>query len=135
MDSFKTHSTATRNVKTVAITMLVMVAAAFAGLLVSTALWIFLEVVLLICGTMCMLLTARTYWQIELHGLDVILLNMGNHQSYCVDELSYDDFHIRQTPAQAAKDCCDLKIADYSFVMNDVQNCTSLKEYLQAHNQ
>ena len=130
MNTFKTRSSSRKNVITVICTFLPMMLLACLGLKVAVATWIFLEAVLLLTGGFCLLLVARTRWEIVFQGGTIHLYNTGNRQSYCVENLTRSELLIKQSASQKGRDCCDLVIVDCPFRMYDVQKCEALRRYI-----
>lgn len=122
MDSFKTHSTPRKNLIVVLLTGVIMCAAAFWGLTITVAAWLFFEGIVLVCTIFCLLITARTYLILEFNGSDLILTNNGTKQQYLFQDLTLADFKIKQSAAQKKQNACDLRIADTPFQINDLQN-------------
>lgn len=133
MNSFVTRSTARKSVRTMVCTFLPLLALAFLGLKVAVATWLFFEIVLLVVFGFCLLLTARTHWEIRFENDEVMIYNTGNRQSYVFDQLKQSDFHIKQSDKQKAKNACDMKLADSVFVFYDVQSCREMREYIQKN--
>ena len=133
MNSFVTQSTARKSVLTMVCTFLPLFALAFLGLKVAVATWLFFEIVLLVVFGFCLLLTARTHWEIRFENDEVMIYNTGNRQSYVFDQLKQSDFHIKQSDKQKAKNACDMKLADSVFVFYDVQSCREMREYIQKN--
>ena len=133
MNTFQTHSTAEKSVRTMIYTFLPMFALAFLGLRVAVVTWLFLEGMLLLVFAFCLILTAKTHWEIQFKEDKVLVYNTGNRQSYVFEQLTQSDFHIRQTEKQAAKNTCDMKLEDAPFAFNDVQNCREMQAYIRNH--
>ena len=133
MNSFVTRSTARKSVLTMVCTFLPLFALAFLGLKVAVATWLFFEIVLLVVFGFCLLLTARTHWEIRFENDEVMIHNTGNRQSYVFDQLKQSDFHIKQSDKQKSKNACDMKLADSVFVFYDVQSCQEMLAYIQEN--
>ena len=133
MDTFQTHSTARKSVITILFTFFLMFVLAFLGLKVAVATWLFLEGILLVSSLFCLLLGAKTHWEIEFQGRNLTLTNTGNHQRYYFDALTLSDFQVTQSRRQAKRNSCDLKIKNTSFGISDVQKYDAFLQYLQQH--
>ena len=133
MQTFKTRSTAEKSVRTTVFTFIPMFALAFLGLRVAVATWLFLEAMLLLVFAFCLLLTARTHWEIQFENNTVLVYNTGNRQSYVFEQLRQSDFHIRQSEKQKAKNTCDMKLEDAIFGFFDVQNCKEMMAYVREN--
>jgi hypothetical protein len=133
MDQFTTRSSGKRSMITVGLTGLVCCAAAFWGLTVTVAMWLFLEGMILLSIAFCLFLTARSYFILEFTNDRLILTNNGNRQQYLFQDLTLADFHIRQSEAQKKHNTCDLQIEDSIFRITDLENHNELLAYLQTH--
>lgn len=133
MNTFQTHSTAQKSVRTLIFTFIPMFALAFLGLKVAVATWLFFELILVLTFGFCLLFTARTHWEIQFKGDSLHLYNTGNRQSYTLDQLRQSDFIIQQTEKQKTKNACDMKIANAPFVFSDVQACNQLLSYIREN--
>lgn len=133
MDQFKTHSTSRKNIITIVLTAVVMFAAAFWGLTITVAAWLFFEGIILVVTVFCLLLTAKTYWILEFNADTLTLTNNGNRQQYLFRDLTLTDFQIKQSAAQKKQNTCDLRIADAPFQISDLQNYDAFCAYLQKH--
>ena len=133
MSSFKTRSTAHKSVLTVIYTFIPLFALAFLGLKVAVATWLFFEIILLLVSGFCLLLTCKTYWEIQFKNDQVLVYNTGNRQSYIFEQLKQSDFHIKQSENQKARNSCDMKLEDSIFVFYDVQSCQEMLAYIQKN--
>ena len=133
MSSFKTRSTAHKSVLTVIYTFIPLFALAFLGLKVAGATWLFFEIILLLVFGFCLLLTCKTYWEIQFKNDQVLVYNTGNRQSYIFEQLKQSDFHIKQSENQKARNSCDMKLVDSIFVFYDVQSCQEMLAYIQKN--
>lgn len=133
MSSFKTRSTARKSVLTVIYTFIPLFALAFLGLKVAVATWLFFEIILLLAFGFCLLLTGKTYWEIQFKNDQVLVYNTGNRQSYIFEQLKQSDFHIKQSENQKARNSCDMKLEDSIFVFYDVQSCQEMLAYIQKN--
>ena len=133
MSSFKTRSTAHKSVLTVIYTFIPLFALAFLGLKVAVATWLFFEIILLLVFGFCLLLTCKTYWEIQFKNDQVLVYNTGNRQSYIFEQLKQSDFHIKQSENQKARNSCDMKLEDSIFVFYDVQSCQEMLAYIQKN--
>ena len=133
MNSFKTRSTARKSVLTVIYTFIPLFALAFLGLKVAVATWLFFEIILLLVFGFCLLLTCKTYWEIQFKNDQVLVYNTGNRQSYIFEQLKQSDFHIKQSENQKARNSCDMKLEDSIFVFYDVQSCQEMLAYIQKN--
>ena len=133
MSSFKTRSTARKSVLTVIYTFIPLFALAFLGLKVAVATWLFFEIILLLVFGFCLLLTCKTYWEIQFKNDQVLVYNTGNRQSYIFEQLKQSDFHIKQSENQKARNSCDMKLEDSIFVFYDVQSCQEMLAYIQKN--
>ena len=131
MNSFRTRSTARKNILTVVFTCIAMMLLAFLGLKISPVTWLFFEGIVLLTMGFCLIITARTHWEIEFQENNILLLNTGNRQSFCLRNLRRSDLTIKQTRQQKARNSCDLKIADAPFGIYDVMQCDELRTYIQ----
>lgn len=133
MNSFKTRSRAKRNVLTVIFTFIPLFALAFLGLKVAVVTWLFFEGVLALVFCICLLLVAKTHWEIEFRDAHILLYNTGNHQSYSLDDLTRSDLIIKQSDAQKQKNTCDLTFKDMPFRLYDVACHNEMVTYIQEH--
>lgn len=133
MNTFKTRSSARKNVMTVIITFLCLFALAFLGLKIAVVTWLFFETVLLLTFAFCMFLVARSHWEMEFRGCDLMLYSTGNRQSYYVEDLTRADLMIKQTEKQKAKNTCDLQIRNAPFVICDVKDHSGMWTYIQEN--
>ena len=133
MSSFKTRSTAHKSVLTVIYTFIPLFALAFLGLKVAVATWLFFEIILLLVFGFCLLLTGKTYWEIQFKNDQVLVYNTGNRQRYIFEQLKQSDFHIKQSENQKARNSCDMKLEDSIFVFYDVQSCQEMLAYIQKN--
>ena len=132
-DRFQTISSSKKNVKTMLITWACLSAAALLGLLVSLAVCIFIEVIMLFVFLFMIVLVAKARWLLEFEGKILTITNLANQQQYYFDDLTAKDFIITQTPSQKEKNCAHLKILGSSAVFNDVQNISELNAYITSH--
>ena len=130
---FQTASTSSRNVKTIVISCIVMGVLACLGLMVSIALFIFLEAIVLICCIIMVLTVSRVKWEMDFSGTCLIITNMATNQQYELCDLKHSDFVFSQSKAQKAKNCAHLKIVGSSAVFNDVQHFAELKAYIDQN--
>ena len=133
MHAFKTRSTAEKSVRTMIFTFIPMFALAFFGLKVAVATWLFLEGILLVAFAVCLILSAKTHWEIQFENDKVLVYNTGNRQSYVFERLKQSDFHIKQSEKQKAKNTCDMKLEDSIFVFYDVQACQEMLAYIREN--
>lgn len=133
MHTFKTRSTSEKSVRTIIYTCIPMLALAFLGLKISLIAWLFFEGILLSTFAFCLLLTAKTHWEIEFKNDSILVYNTGNRRSYVFDQLSQSDFIIKQSEKQKAKNTCDMWIADAPFVFSDVQSYRQMISYIQEN--
>lgn len=130
MHTFQTRSTSEKSVRTTVFTFIPMFALAFLGLRVAVATWLFLEVMLLLVFAFCLILTAKTHWEIRFENDKVLVYNAGNRQSYVFEQLRQSDFHIKQTEKQKVKNTCDMKLEDAPFAFYDIQNYQEMRAYI-----
>ena len=130
---FQTASTASRNVKTIVISCIVMGVLACLGLLVSIALFIFLEAIVLISCIIMVLTVSRVKWKMDFSGTCLTITNMATNQQYELCDLKHSDFVFKQSEAQKVKNCAHLKIVGSSAVFNDVQHFVELKAYIDQN--
>ncbi len=133
MTAFKTQSSSRKTVLTVLFTFIPMFALAFLGLRVAVATWLFFEIILLVTFGFCMLVAARSYFEMAFQKDRIIVYNRGNRQTYEFEDLKQSDFLIRQSPKQKVLDTCDLQIKDCMFRFNDVQNSSQLLAYIKEN--
>ena len=133
MHTFKTRSTSEKSVRTIIYTCIPMLALAFLGLKISVIAWLFFEAILLLTFAFCLLLTAKTHWEIEFKNDSILVYNTGNRRSYVFDRLSQSDLIIKQSEKQKAKNACDMRIADAPFVFSDVQSYQQMRSYIQEN--
>ena len=131
MHSFKTCSTAEKNIRVIILTYIPLFALAFFGLKIAVVTWLFFEVFLLISFLFCLFLVSRTHWEIAFNDDTIVVYNTGNRQSYVLTELKQSDFIIKQSEKQKAKNTCDMRIANMVFVFNDVQSYQQMWSYIQ----
>lgn len=131
MNSFKTRSSAKKNILTTIITFIPMFALAFLGLKIAVITWLFFEGILLLTFCFLLLLVSKTHWEIEFKGDRILLYNTGNRQSYIFEQLQQSDFHIRQSKKQKIKNTCDMKLSDAPFVFSDVEAYEEMQTYIQ----
>lgn len=132
-DRFQTVSSSKKNVNTMLITWACLSAAALLGLLVSVAVCIFMEVIMLFVFLFMIMLVAKTRWLLEFEGKLLTITNLANQQQYYFDDLTAKDFIITQTPSQKEKNSAHLKIMGSSAVFHDVQNISELNAYIASH--
>lgn len=133
MYAFQTSSSPRRNILTVIFTFIPMFAIAFWGLKIAVVTWIFLEIILLLSCCYCLFLVSRVRWKIEIRGNTILLVNLGNRQSYYFDDLKQSDIVIKQTDAQKQKNCCDMRIQDSPFRLYDVDHCSEMTAYIREN--
>ena len=130
MNSFKTRSSARKNILTMIFTYVPMFALAFLGLKIAVVTWLFFEGILGLTFCLCLFLVARTHWEIEFKGSSILLYNTGNRQSYCLENLTQSDLILKQSNGQKRKNRCDLKIANTPFGIYDVERCSDMAAYI-----
>lgn len=133
MNSFTTRSTAEKSIRITIYTFIPMFVLAFWGLKVAVVTWLFIEGILLFTFAFCLILTARTHWEIQFQGDKILVYNTGNRQSYVFEQLKQSDFHIKQTEKQKAKNTCDMRLEDSMFGFYDVQSCQEMLAYIQEN--
>ena len=131
MSSFKTQSTARKSVLTIIYTFIPMFLLAFLGLKIAVITWLYFESIFLLVFLLCLFLVSKTHWEIKFKDNNVSLVNMCNHQSYYIENLTQSDIIIKQTQKQKKKNCCDLKIANTPFGIYDVKRYNELMSYIQ----
>lgn len=133
MAAFRTQSSSQKTVHTILLTFLPMFALAFLGLRVAVATWLFFEIILLVTFGFCMLMGARSYFEMVFQGNRIVVYNRGNRQSYEFEDLKQSDFLIKQSSKQKTLNTCDLQIKDCMFRFNDVQNSSQLLCYIREN--
>ena len=123
MTSFKTQSSSRKTVQTILFTFIPMFALAFLGLRIAVVTWLFFEIILLLTFGFCMLVAARSYFEMAFQGDRIVMYNRGNRQSYEFTDLTQKDF----------LNTCDLQIKDCMFRFNDVQNSSQLLAYIKEN--
>ena len=93
-DRFQTISSSKKNVKTMLITWACLSAAALLGLLVSAAVCIFIEVIMLFVFLFMIMLVAKARWLLEFEGKILTITNLANQQQYYFDDLTAKDMLV-----------------------------------------
>ena len=132
-NQFQTVSTATKNVRTILLTWTVVAIIAVFAITISVATLIFFEAIIAISFLLSLYLVSKTKWVLVFEDDKLAIFNTGNKRGYSFEDLKKADFIIKQTDAQKAKNCGDLKIVGSSAVFNDVQNVSELSAYINEN--
>ena len=130
---FQTVSTASRNVKTIVISCIVMAVLACLGLKISFMMFIYLEAMVLLCCIIMVIMGSKTKWNMIFSGTSLTITNMATNKQYYLRNLKHSDFIFKQSKTQKAKNCAHLKIIGSSAVFNDVQHFAELKAYIDQN--
>ena len=133
MNSFKTRSSARKNVMVIVYTFASMFFLAFFALKISVTSWLYIEGLLLIACIFCIALVAKTHWEIEFKENSISLYNTGNYQSFFLENLKRSQITVKQTEKQKRKNRGDLRVADTPFRMYDVEHCSEMIQYIQEY--
>ena len=130
MISFHTESSARKNQLIIVYEYIVFALLSLFGLKIALITCLYFEGLVLVCFILGFVAVSKTRWLLDFQDNVLILTNTANHNQYRLEDLTFSDFHFKQTAVQMKANRCDLKIANLPFALYGVKNYEELKAYI-----